>query len=177
MTAQPADVSFITPDLRALDDQDVTEADNILVLSAFSDDRPLRGLAGLVDWRLCGTLSRFIQSSKAIGDYGERVLLPSGGRLPHAKVLMMGLGPRAQHRADRAMSIARDAAKTVVGLGCHTFTSGLFGLEDLPTPLDRTAPDLVSELQAIPEIHHITLVTAGGEMPRSETLVLRQPRR
>ena len=31
-----------------------------LVLSVFKDDRPLRGAAGLADWRMCGRLSRLV---------------------------------------------------------------------------------------------------------------------
>ena len=39
-------------------------ARDCLVLPVFKDDRPLRGAAGLADWRLCGRLSRLVKASK-----------------------------------------------------------------------------------------------------------------
>ena len=42
-----------------------------LVLPVFKDDRPLRGAAGLADWRLCGRLSRLVKSNKATAEAGD----------------------------------------------------------------------------------------------------------
>ena len=63
-----------------------------LVLTFFSDERPLRGAAGLADWRLCGQLSRLIKRSRINGDRGESLLLPPGRRLPFHRIFMFGLG-------------------------------------------------------------------------------------
>ena len=38
-------------------------ARDCLVLPVFKDDRPLRGAAGLADWRLCGRLSRLLKAN------------------------------------------------------------------------------------------------------------------
>jgi Cytosol aminopeptidase family, N-terminal domain len=67
-------------------------ARDCLVLPVFKDDRPLRGAAGLADWRLCGKLSRLIKSTRATGDSGESILLPPGRRLRFARVMWFGLG-------------------------------------------------------------------------------------
>jgi hypothetical protein len=67
-------------------------ARDCLALPVFRDDRPLRGAAGLVDWRLCGRLSRLIKAQRATGDARETLMLPAGRRLPFARVLWFGLG-------------------------------------------------------------------------------------
>ena len=63
-----------------------------LVLTFFSDERPLRGATGLTDWRLCGRLSRLIKHRKISGRRGETLMLPPGRRLPFERVVLFGLG-------------------------------------------------------------------------------------
>ncbi len=72
-----------------------------LVLPVFKDDRPLRGAAGLADWRLCGRLSRFIKANKASGDAGETLLFPPGRRLPFARIMWFGLGDAKGYSDER----------------------------------------------------------------------------
>lgn len=72
-----------------------------LVLPVFRDDRPLRGAAGLADWRLCGRLSRLVKASRATGESGEAILLPPGRRLPFARLMWFGLGDAKGYTDDR----------------------------------------------------------------------------
>lgn len=65
-----------------------------LVLTFFREDRPLRGAAGLADWRLCGRLSRLIKLGRVRGEAGESLLMPCGRRLPFRRILLFGLGPQ-----------------------------------------------------------------------------------
>jgi hypothetical protein len=65
-----------------------------IALFIAKDERPLRGLAGLCDWRLCGALSRVVHSGFFAGAPGEALLMPGKGRLPAAKVFALGLGAR-----------------------------------------------------------------------------------
>lgn len=76
-------------------------ARDCLVLPVFRDDRPLRGAAGLADWRLCGRLSRLIKANKATGDAGETLLLPPGRRLRWKRVMWFGLGDAKGYSDDR----------------------------------------------------------------------------
>jgi hypothetical protein len=64
-----------------------------LCLFVAEDERPLRGTAGYVDWRLCGALSRVLQEGFFTGSSGERLLLPSAGRIAMSKIFALGLGP------------------------------------------------------------------------------------
>ncbi|HUS63122.1 MAG TPA: M17 family peptidase N-terminal domain-containing protein [Kofleriaceae bacterium] len=66
-----------------------------LVLTFFREERPLRGAAGLADWRLCGRLSRLIKMGRVGGEGGETLIMPPGRRLPFERIMLFGLGPSA----------------------------------------------------------------------------------
>ncbi len=72
-----------------------------LVLPVFKDDRPLRGAAGLADWRLCGKLSRLVKANKASAEAGETLMLPPGRRLKFNRILWFGLGDAKGYSDDR----------------------------------------------------------------------------
>jgi hypothetical protein len=100
-------VSFLASDLGKWDAAEgVPET---LVLPFFADERPLRGAAGLCDWRLCGRLSRMLQSSRVAGKWGETTLYPPGKRLPWGRLLLVGLG--AADRFDE--KAAREASRVI----------------------------------------------------------------
>ncbi|HPH65715.1 MAG TPA: M17 family peptidase N-terminal domain-containing protein, partial [Kofleriaceae bacterium] len=72
-----------------------------LCVTVFDDERPLRGVAGLVDWRLCGRLSRLLVSKKASGGVGESMMLPASRRLPMSRIFWFGLGPSKGYSEER----------------------------------------------------------------------------
>ena len=82
---------FVEPDLRAID----TTSAEVIACSAFQDERPLRGLAGLLDWRLAGRLSVLAKNDFLTGAEGEIVLVPGRPYVRFEKILVLGIGPRA----------------------------------------------------------------------------------
>jgi hypothetical protein len=70
---------------------DVQECD-VLVSGFFQDQRPLKGTSGWMDWRLNGTLSRFLIEKRLTGDWPETLLIPSQGRMRAPMILLFGLG-------------------------------------------------------------------------------------
>jgi len=72
-----------------------------LVLPVFRDDRPLRGAAGLADWRLCGRLSRLVKTNRATAEAGETLLLPPGRRLRFSRIMWFGLGDARGYTDER----------------------------------------------------------------------------
>ncbi len=99
-------VHFVAAELARLDGLDRTEA---LVLSFFTDERPLRGVAALADWRLAGRLSRLLKAGKMTGARGEVTLLPpSRNRLPFERIVLFGLG-ESDHPAPFGEAAYRDA--------------------------------------------------------------------
>jgi hypothetical protein len=65
---------------------------DILVTGFFQDERPLKGSTGWVDWRLNGMLSQFLMEKRLTGDWQERTLIPSQGRVMPRMILLLGLG-------------------------------------------------------------------------------------
>jgi len=73
------------------DAADKLETD-VVVLLFFSDERPLKGASGLVDWRLNGGISRLIETMRVTGDKGETTLIAPQGRIKGEKIMLVGLG-------------------------------------------------------------------------------------
>lgn len=88
----------------------------VLACTVFSDDRPLLGLAALVDWRLAGALSRLARSGFLVGDLGEVVCLPGRPAVPYDKVLVFGLGARAAFDDEVALHAWRHVGEVLAGL-------------------------------------------------------------
>ena len=85
------DLSFYPLTMEAVDQADA----EALCLFVAADERPLTGLAGLADWRLCGRLSRMLRSGIVTGAGGEALLTPPGSRLSFKKLFVFGLGDAA----------------------------------------------------------------------------------
>jgi len=109
-------------------------ARDTLVLPVFKDDRPLRGAAGLADWRLCGRLSRLVKSSRATAEAGETMLLPPGRRLTFKRVMWFGLGDAKGYTDDRFRADLARIRDVVAGAGATDWAlqapgraSGLIG--------------------------------------------------
>ncbi len=69
-----------------------TQECDVLVTGFFEDERPLRGSSGWIDWRLNGTLSRFLIEKRLTGNWQETTLIPSQGRVSPRMILLLGLG-------------------------------------------------------------------------------------
>ena len=82
---------FVEPDLRAID----TTSAEVIACSVFQDERPMRGLAGLLDWRLAGRLSVLAKNDFLTGAEGEIVLVPGRPYVRFEKILVLGIGPRS----------------------------------------------------------------------------------
>ena len=85
------ELRFVPRALRAIDGLTA----EVLACGAFNDQRPFTGLAGLIDWRLLGRLSRLAKEEFLLGELGELLIVPARPRLPFDKLLVAGLGPRS----------------------------------------------------------------------------------
>jgi hypothetical protein len=128
---------------------------DLCLAPVFSDVRPLRGVAGLVDWRLNGHLSERLREERFAAERGERLLLPTR-RLPWRAVLALGLGSTRDFDDDRFRD-ALDTAFTVAkGLGAATLAAGLPGRDTGKVDPERAATLL---RQAAHERDHVTALT------------------
>ncbi len=87
-----------------------------LAAVALFAERPLRGVTGRADWRLCGQLSELVASSRVAGEPGEAVLLPTFGGLRAPLLLALGAGAREAFDANVCRAFARDAVERALGL-------------------------------------------------------------
>ena len=97
------ELRFAPPDSRKLDE---LRAD-ALVLPFFSEERPLRGPAGLIDWRLRGQLSKLRIRGRLTGKALERVLGPGRPLTSFDKIFLLGLGAEAEMSAEHAQNACR----------------------------------------------------------------------
>ena len=104
------------PTLEALDEFG-PDAQGCLMLTTFGDDRPLRGLTGLVDWRLNGQLSRLVRRDFVDGHWLEVTLAPISGRLPYDRLLLLGLGRRSDFQAQRFEEACQAGFTTLASMG------------------------------------------------------------
>ncbi|NOY91075.1 MAG: hypothetical protein GXP55_07660 [Deltaproteobacteria bacterium] len=172
------DLHFRSPELH-----DVERArGEALSVGIYSDERPPHGVAGLLDWRLCGRLSRLLKRGVFLGELGEGVLLPSAGRLSFEKVFLHGLGERAQFDLERSAQVVDRMLRTLARAGARS--SAIV----LPGRLRLSRRDAMTQLLRLsdgyPELDELTLVESGdaqrvlvsvveGERRRARALAMR----
>ena len=144
-------------------------ARDTLVLPVFKDDRPLRGAAGLADWRLCGKLSRLLKSSRATAEAGETMMLPPGRRLKFKRVMWFGMGDAKGYTDDRFRKDLTWIRQVVTGAGATDWVvqapgraSGLIGA--------RRAVEIILEDAALVEQPITLLEDPAGQKDIAELL-------
>ena len=101
---------FVAASLRSLDGLQA----EVIVLPFFSDERPLTGATALIDWRLCGALSRKLLAGYLDGHFGEKGMLAAPPKLKAEGLLLVGLGPVDafdESVAERACSVIVNALR------------------------------------------------------------------
>src|SRR5204863_6154702 len=110
------ELRFVTLELRRLDEV----ASEVLACGVFADERPHHGAAGLVDWRLSGTVSRLVEQGFLTGKRGEVVMLPLRPKLPFDKALLFGLGARADFDDAAFREVTAHLLRAIEGLCART---------------------------------------------------------
>ena len=101
---------------------DALDVDALAVL--VGPERPLQGLAGFADWRLCGAISRAIRTGVFHAAAGEALLLPSGGRIAPARVFGFGL-PEVPLSPEAFLHAARTACEALARAGSEAFATAM----------------------------------------------------
>lgn len=111
---------------------DVTQIDTeALCLGIFQGIREPGGAAGAVDRALDGAISDLLQNEEFRGQKGETLLLPTFGKIPAKRLLLVGLGEREKFSAEtvrEAAAAAIDAAARFAELGTVVHGAGVGGL-------------------------------------------------
>lgn len=166
------DVHFVIPDLRRLDALQC----EALAIGFFEDERPARGALGLLDWRMCGAVSRLLTGGRLTGEPGERMLLPTYKRFPFEKLFLFGLGSRADFDAKVFVEVTRDMLATLTRAGVRSAAVGLPGrANDLIEPREAMEKFLdVAEVDG--DQDEVTLVESL-EAQKTMTVIMEQAKR
>jgi hypothetical protein len=138
---------FVTPDLRKLDE---TGAE-LVACSMWVDERPMHGLAGLLDWRMAGRLSRLAREGFAKGELGEVIFVPGRPRLPFDKIIVLGLGERAQFGDAQFRASAAKLLRTLEGLHVRRAVVELPGRAALAIEPERATEIVLDEVGDSPD--------------------------
>lgn len=103
-------------------------AADVAAVGFFAEDRPLRGPAGRVDWRLCGLISEALTSGRLPDRAGKAVLLPAFGRLRAPRILLLALGTRQKFRQETAARVMRVAVECGLDFGARTLAVAPLGI-------------------------------------------------
>ncbi len=166
------DIRFTTPDLRALD-QIGTE---ILVASLAEDERPPHGVAGLVDWRLAGRVSRLMKRGFATGRLGEVVMVPAKPRLPFEKVLLFGVGRKPEFEDAVFRSVVQRMLGTLADLRVRSAVVELPGRHFEAIAADRAA-DILLESAGPSRDHDVWTLVETADSQKHITRHMIQERR
>lgn len=166
------EIRFVAPDLRALD----RISGDALVLGHCEDERPLRGLTGAVDWRLCGRLSRLVVSGRASGKLGSAVLVAGRPRLTFDRVVVVGLGPSGELDTARAEEATLAMLWVLDGLVARTAAIALPGRTCETRSAQSAIEALLAGLEHAHEVDELCVVEPP-EAARSVAAVIERARR
>jgi hypothetical protein len=167
------ELRFTTPHLRRLD----LAGTEVLVTGLSSDQRPARGVAGLVDFRLAGRISGLLRTGFATGEVGEVLLLPGKPKLPFDKVLLFGLGQVSAFNEQTFRSIVDRLLQTLEGLRARTAVVELPGRGIQAILPERAADILLERARGRPEHDVWTLIESNDSQRRITQHMIQERRR
>jgi hypothetical protein len=152
----------------ALTSRPLERADGeIAVVGFFTDERPLRGGAARADWRLCGGLSRRIESGDLSGKSGEALLIGCGRALLAPRLLLLGLGERQHFDQLRVNDETRLALDRCLKLGCTQIALAPLGIaaDDIPRHASALVAGFRTAWESIKRPMTVHLCVPSREIP------------
>jgi hypothetical protein len=98
-----------------------------LALGIFADEKPPRGICGLIDWRLNGMISSEIKQGRVSGEFKEKIVIPFPQRIGSEMLLLFGLGNSHDINYDKIYNAAYLIAEAVYGMSLRSFAFELCG--------------------------------------------------
>jgi hypothetical protein len=147
-----------------------------IALPVLEDERPLRGALGLIDWRLCGLVSRLLVRGAVSAKHLDTTLLPGRPKLVVDKVFLFGAGLSAELDAERQRALVGHMLDTTAKAGVRASALVLPGRgSDLVSPA-AAMEILVSVARSRPE-HDELIVIEPAEAQKSMEPVMERERR
>lgn len=77
----------------------------LIVLMHYENELPFKDLLGMLDWRINGRLSRFVNDQKFKGKAKELLLMPSEHRFKAHEIIILGLGNKQDFSQDHISQV------------------------------------------------------------------------
>jgi len=138
----PFPITYLPVDLHRWD---LGPVGDVLAVPVWTDIRPLRGATGLLDWRLCGKLSKMIREGRVAGAPGEKLLLMSS-RIPWKRVLVVGVGDSQAFTGVEFRNAVDCILKALQGIGVSSLAIALPGRDIDRIPPEQAMRELMSVL-------------------------------
>lgn len=166
------ELRFTLPNLRKLD----LLGTEVILAGVARDETPPHGLAGLLDWRLAGRISKLIERGFITGKVAEVVLVPGKPKLPFDKVLLFGVGSRADFSEPVYRLVVEKMLGTLEGLRARSAVVELPGRHFDGIRPDRAA-DILLECAGSKPMHDTWTLAETLESQRLVTQHMIQERR
>jgi Cytosol aminopeptidase family, N-terminal domain len=166
------ELRFTLPSLRKID----LLGTEVVVAAVASDEQPPHGLAGLIDWRLAGRISALMGRGFVTGEVGEVSLVPGKPKLPFDKVLLFGVGVRADFSEPVYRLVVEKMLSTLEGLRVRSAVVELPGRHFDALRPDRAA-DILLECAGSKPMHDVWTLAETLESQRLITQHMIQERR
>lgn len=167
------EVRFVRPAIEALDEIEC----EALAMPFFEDERPLRGMLGMVDWRLCGFISRMIIRGRIDGSLGEAILLPGRPHLNVDKLFLFGLGPEPAWSERLAEEVTERMLITLAAAAARTSALTLPGRASGGIPPARAMEIFLQVSDHHPEHDEVIVVESARGQKDMRPVLERQRRR
>lgn len=166
------ELRFTLPSLRKLD----LLGTEVILAGVAADETPPHGLAGLLDWRLAGRISKLIERGFVTGKVAEVVLVPGKPKLPFDKVLLFGVGARDDFSEPVYRVVVEKMLSTLEGLRARSAVVELPGRHFDGIRPDRAA-DILLECAGSKPMHDTWTLAETLESQRVVTQHMIQERR
>lgn len=166
------DLRFVAPDLRKLD----LLVCEVLAVPVFQGERPPRGCAGLLDYRMAGKLSATIVQGHLTGTLGEKVLLRGRPKVPFDKLLLFGAGDPEKFNLQVFASLVDLLLLALSDLGMRRAVVELPGREHSSLSPEMRAEVLLSRAGTNPLFDTWTLIETAEAARAIRTLLVRDRR-
>ena len=166
------ELRFTLPSLRKLDQL----GSEVIIAGVASDERPLHGVAGLLDYRLAGRISNLLERGFITGEVAEVVLVPGKPKLPFDKVLLFGVGARDAFSEPVYRLVVEKMLATLEGLRARSAVVELPGRHFDGVRPDRAA-DILLECAGNKPVHDVWTLADSLDAQRLITQHMVQKRR
>ncbi|MBI4208313.1 MAG: hypothetical protein HY538_01225 [Deltaproteobacteria bacterium] len=120
---------------------------DLLMVPFYQGQRPPRGDAGWIDWRLYGRLSQWLLDGKVVDDSFESILLTSEGKLQSPWILLVGLGEDKKIPPLQGKSWIARILKIGMRLRVESLAISLSFAQQIHLPVQEIGEGIVEALQ------------------------------